>query len=185
MRDDSWKLRADAAMERYADGDDVAFGELYDLLRPRLLAFASRRIRDASEAEELVHETFLRMHVNRQHFAHGTKVMPWAFAIARNLLIDRYRKMRDPLEPPADEPERPDAIVSRQRLGRRVAEELARLPEAHREAFALVNYDGLSITEAAQVLGTTAMAVKMRTHRTYEALRKKLGDLAREELKAT
>ena len=160
MRDDSWKPRADAAMDRYADGDEGAFGELYDLLFSPLRAFVRRRIRDAAKAEEFVHDTFLRMHSSRRHFARGTHVMPWACAIARNLVIDDYRKRREPVGPPPHEPERPDAIVARQRLGLRVAEELARLPEAHREAFALVQYDGLSIAEAAQVLGTTEMAVE-------------------------
>ncbi len=63
------------------------------------------------------------------------------------------------------------------RLGRRIMEELERVPEQHREAFTLVQIEGLSMAEAAEVLGTTVAAVKLRAHRAYEALRSALGDV--------
>ncbi len=181
-RDSSWKQAANAAMDRYAKGDDASFSELYALLAPRLLAFLLRRTRDGGRAEELVHETFLRMHVSRRHFAPGAEVMPWAFAIARRLLIDDHRKGR---ESPGLEPGRAygvDTLVVLRRIGGRIAEELATLPEQHREAFSLVQLDGLSMAEAAQVLGTTTCAVKLRAYRAYQALRELLGDEVREAL---
>jgi RNA polymerase sigma-70 factor (ECF subfamily) len=45
-----------------------------------------------------------------------------------------------------------------------------------------VQIEGLSMAEAAQVLGCTVPAVKLRAYRTYEALRERLGDEVREEL---
>ena len=182
MRDDGWKPQANAAMERYADGDDVAFAEVYTLLAPRLQAFLWRRTRDAARAEELVHDTFLRMHANRRNFARGAEVMPWAFAIARRLLIDDHRKSRPPPDPDDECGPWVDAVVAVRRLGRRIMEELERVPEQHREAFTLVQVEGLSMAEAAQVLGCTVAAVKLRAYRTYEALRERLGDEVREEL---
>lgn len=182
MRDDGWKPRADAAMERYADGDDAAFGEVYSLLAPRLQAFLWRRTRDSARAEELVHDTFLRMHASRRHFARGAEVTPWAFAIARRLLIDDHRKSRPPPDPDEECGPWVEAIVALRRLSRRVIEELERVPVQHREAFTLVQLDGLSMAEAAQVLGCTVGAVKLRAYRTYEALRDRLGDEVREEL---
>jgi RNA polymerase sigma-70 factor (ECF subfamily) len=184
MRDDGWKPRANAAMERYADGDDAAFGDVYSLLAPRLQAFLWRRTGDAARAEELVHDTFLRMHANRRHFARGAEVMPWAFAIARRLLIDDHRKSRPPPDPDEECGPWVDAVVAVRRLGRRIMEELERVPEQHREAFTLVQIEGLSMAEAAQVLGCTVPAVKLRAYRTYEALRERLGDEVREELGA-
>jgi len=183
MRDDTWKPRANAAMERYADGDDAAFAELYALLAPRLQAFLRRRTPDGARAEELVHDTFLRVHTNRRHFVRGAEVMPWAFAIARRLLIDDHRKTRPPPDPDA-ETGGPwvDDLVGVRRLGRRIMEELQRIPEPHREIFTLVQIEGLSMAEAAQVLGCTAGAVKLRAYRAYEALRERLGDAVREEL---
>ncbi len=89
---DNWREAASAAMDRYACGDDSAFSELYDLLAPRLTAFLARRARDEALASDLVQQTFLQMHASRRHFSEGADVMPWAFAIARRLLIDVVRK---------------------------------------------------------------------------------------------
>jgi len=143
----SWKEAASAAMDRYACGEDAAFSELYDLLAPRLSAFLLRRTRDASHTEDLVQQTFLQMHHARRHFGTGADVTPWAYAIARRLVIDAFRKNgretvcasedideeREGMAPSAS----PEAIVGRQQLTRRVEQELARVPEAQRVAFEL------------------------------------------------
>jgi RNA polymerase sigma-70 factor (ECF subfamily) len=189
----AWKDAATRAMDRYAaTGDGAAFAELYDLLAPRLMAFLTRRTRDAARSEDLVQQTFLQMHCARRHFARGAAVTPWAFAIARRLLIDGLRKTaRSPAwasEDEGDEAQRPapdaspDQIAGRRHIARRMSEELARLSENDRTAFELVRCDGLSLAEAAEVLGTTVNAVKLRAFRSCEALRERLGDEVREEL---
>jgi RNA polymerase sigma-70 factor (ECF subfamily) len=191
----AWKGAASAAMDRYACGDDAAFSELYDLLAPRLSSFVMRRTRDAGKTEDLVQQTFLQMHCARRHFAPGAAVVPWAFAIARRILIDTFRKKgRDPLwvEEEAENAREgvapgasPDQVTARRRLGRRMSEELARVSETDRTAFELVKCDGLSMAEAAEVLGTTVNAVKLRAFRAAEILRATLGDEAREELEGS
>ncbi len=97
-----WKQKANVAMDRYACGDDAAFDELYDLLAPRLNVFLCRRVRDEALAEDLVQQTFLQMHAARRHFSQGAEVMPWAFAIARRLLIDSVRRVGHSRLPLAD-----------------------------------------------------------------------------------
>jgi RNA polymerase sigma-70 factor (ECF subfamily) len=191
MAGEEWKPAADSAMNRYAQGDDVAFSELYDLLAPRLYTFLLRRTRDRTLAEDVLQQTFLQMHGARQHFSVGAAVMPWAFAIARRLLIDRLRRSdREELVDPAghqalqvratDVPL--DELVGLRHLTAQLESELAGLPETYRVAFELIQLDGLSMAEAAQVLGTTSTAVKMRAHRAYEALRAKLGSVVLEGL---
>ena len=69
----------------------------------------------------------------------------------------------------------PDALLSAKQLDGRLQVELARLPESQREAFNLIRQEGLSLAEAAAVLGTTVSAVKLRAHRAYEFLRLALG----------
>src|SRR5262245_36731869 len=82
----------DAAMDRYARGDDTAFGEIYDKLAPRLFGFLLRYTRDRSKAEDVVQQTMLQIHRARGRFMPGAEVTPWAFAIARRLLIDQHRR---------------------------------------------------------------------------------------------
>jgi len=179
---------ADLAMDRYAQGDDAAFGELYDLLAPRLLRYLRRQTGNEARAEDLVQQTLLRIHRARGRFLHGAAVVPWAFAIARRLLIDdlRYRKgdrlaasLDDETAPdvPDDAPSAVDLVAASQ-LAQRIRRELANLPDAQREAFVLIKEEELSLAEAAAVLGTTVTAVKLRAHRAYQALRAALGDLA-------
>jgi RNA polymerase sigma-70 factor (ECF subfamily) len=186
---DCWKENASRAMDRYARGDSAAFSDLYDLLAPRLSSFLLRRTHDSARAEDLLQQTFLQMHCARQHFSGGADVVPWAFAIARRLLIDTYRKSGRELLDGEDEGERdsvapgptPDRLAGQRRLASRIEEELTRVPEGHRAAFDLVQRDGLSMVEAAEVLGTTVAAVKLRAFRTYQALRASLGEEALEE----
>jgi RNA polymerase sigma-70 factor (ECF subfamily) len=192
---EAWKKAASSAMDRYALGDDAAFSELYDLLAPRLSSFLLRRTRDVAWTEDLVQQTFLQMHCARSHFDQGASVTPWAFAIARRLLIDGLRKGgrdRFPSELEDDEGREtpapgssPDELAARRRLARRMNEELARVSESDRTAFELVKCDGLTMAEAAEILGVTANAVKLRAFRAYEALRATLGDEVRKELEGS
>ena len=179
----TWKASASAAMDRYARGDDDAFSELYDLLAPRLTTFLRWRTRDPATAEDLVQQTFLQMHGARRHFEPGADVTPWAFAILRRVLIDAHRRSgRDLLVVGTEDGAEsaapgstPDALAAHRQLARRVGEELANVSQSDRVAFQLVRCDGLSMSEAAELLGTTANAVKLRAHRAYVTLRQMLG----------
>ncbi len=176
---------ADAAMERYAAGEDVAFGAVYDAVAPKIHAYILRQSRSESIADDIVQQTLLRMHTARGSFLQGARVMPWAYAIARRLLIDRSRRHKrevlslDDSVPGADEASSDataEELVAAAELSRRIETELAKLPEGQRVAFDLVKREGLSMAEAAAVLGTTVTAVKLRAHRAYIALRAALGD---------
>jgi RNA polymerase sigma-70 factor (ECF subfamily) len=172
------------AMERYANGDDAAFAELYDALAPRLLGFLRKATRDGNAAEDLMQQAFLQIHQARGSFIPGARVMPWAFAIARRLMIDSARRRRVErglfMDAPVDddrltsEPTATvlaDAVLDARRLERRVQLRLDALPEIQRTAYQLVKQEGLSLKRAAEVLGTSVTAVKLRTHRAYQALR--------------
>ena len=172
----------DLAMDRYARGDESAFGELYDAIAPRLYAFLLRQTRSEAAAKDVLQQTMLKIHLARGSFEQGAAVLPWAYAIARRLWIDSTRRVRreapldDTREDEADDPA-PDEIAYAGELAERLAKELAKLPENQRVAFQLVKQEELSIAEAAAVLGTTETAVKLRAHRAYQTLRAALGDL--------
>jgi RNA polymerase sigma-70 factor (ECF subfamily) len=165
-------------MARYAYGDESAFVIVYDALSPRIYGYLVRQTGDSTRAEDIMQQTFLQIHRARGTFLPGAEVLPWAFAIARRLMIDSFRRDRrellrgvdvhdEPLaiDPPADE------LVYAHEVATRIRRALARLPETQRAAFELVRQEGLSLTEAAEVLGTTVAAVKLRTHRASQKLR--------------
>lgn len=176
----------DAAMGRYAEGDDAAFAAVHAGLAPRLRLFLLRLAKSPPVADDLLQETFLRMHRARASFAVGARALPWAYAIARSVYVDhvRARAVRKESLAERDEPPGHDVpsgstddgeqvSIARQTAAQ-VEEVLARLPVNQREAFVLVRYEGLSIADAARVLGATEGAVKLRAFHAYEALRKAL-----------
>ena len=130
-------------------------------------------------------QTLLHMHRARGSFISGAPVLPWAFAIARRLMTDRARRRRVEqrlfAESPADddrmahEPtgttETPEDVMHARRLARRLQQRMDALPELQRTAYRLLNQEGLSLKKAAEVLGTSVTAVKLRAHRAYTALR--------------
>jgi RNA polymerase sigma-70 factor, ECF subfamily len=174
-------MTLNAAMNRYADGDNAAFSEVYDQLAPRLYAFLFRHTRNETHVEDLLQQTLLQMHCARGTFKEGADVIPWAFAIAKRLFIDGVRRKRhevslshDGGEPQVDEalcsPACGDQLVYAKELCQSMADKLARTPERLRAAFRLVKVEGLSPEEAAQVLGSTAGAIRVRVHRARQML---------------
>jgi RNA polymerase sigma-70 factor (ECF subfamily) len=172
-----------AAMDRHAEGDDKAFGEVYDLLAPRLQAFFLRNTRDRARAEDLVQSTLMQMHRARQSFVRGSDVIPWAFAIGRRLMIDAHRRTKKEVLFESAEAARtaldhrvsldaiPDEVATMLELFDRARAAIERLPGPQRAAFGLVREEGLSVADAANALGASVPAVKQRLFRVSEALR--------------
>ena len=169
----------DRAMERYAAGEDAAFARLYDSLAPRILGYLIRHTNDPRDAEDLLQQTMLQIHRGRGRFIAGAEVTPWAFTIARHLLVDRLRRKHlggggvdaSNLETRPSEGPGADDVVHARQLAICLERAMSDLPESQRLILELVKDEGLSFIEAAQVLGTTVGAVKARAHRAYQTLR--------------
>jgi RNA polymerase sigma-70 factor (ECF subfamily) len=178
-------------MDRYAEGEDAAFAEVYDLLAPRLLAYFQRLLGDHQRAEDIVQQTLLQMHAARRNYATGSDVLPWAFAIGRHVLIDARRRTRKEalfataegdaaaLDLTVDRASSPDDLAATRQMAELVRAELDRLPAPQRAAYDLVRTEGLSVAQTAEILGTTPTAVKLRVHRVYQMLRGLLGGAER------
>lgn len=170
---------ANAAMTEFRNGNAKAFGVVYDALETPIYRFLVRRTRDRATAEELTHETFLRMIEARDRFIDGAPVRPWAIAIARRLVIDHARRSRRGLlHNPSIDPddlaridESLDESVDVTNGLARAQIAFERLPESQRIVVSLVLFDGMTNAEAAEALGTTEMSVRMRLHRACRALR--------------
>jgi RNA polymerase sigma-70 factor (ECF subfamily) len=170
---------ADAAMDRFADGENAAFVELYPALAPRLYAYALRLTHDKWQAEDLVQHTFEMMCAARGRFIRGSRTMPWAISILRNrhLALRRRPKLEeffpDGLHDGAHAGDGPDPTecAERKQLDALVHQELATLPVCQRDACELFYYAGLTQAEVSEVLDTSVAAVKSRVQRATDALR--------------
>src|SRR5215212_462752 len=79
-------------MQRYVDGDASAFRELYALVAPRLLGYLLKMARERALADDLLQQTFLKVHRARSAYVRGADPLPWIYAIAHRTFIDETRK---------------------------------------------------------------------------------------------
>jgi RNA polymerase sigma-70 factor (ECF subfamily) len=174
-------------MCRYARGDGSAFEALYAALSPRLYPFCLRLTGKKSEADDVFQEAFLKLHCARASYVPGSSVVPWAFAVTRSVYLDRLRRTKrrpEDLASTDDDFEAARAAYAAPRmtgsteseahaneLQRIIHAELAQMSERNRTAYILLRHEGLSVQEAAAVLGTTNDVVKQRAHRADEQLR--------------
>jgi len=190
--------RSSALMQRYAQGEEDVFRELYTLMAPRLYRFCLRLAQRRQDADDVFQETFLRLHRARATYLPGTTPMYWAFAIARSIHLDlmRYRRRRpeqvgseqDAAEDHSlqtDDRYNPEADVRAHHLAQVVTLELQKMSEKNRVAYILLREEELSVKEAADVLGTTPAVVKQRAHRAYEQLRAAIGAAGWQQQQAT
>ena len=179
-------------MTRYCDGDAAAFRALYARVAPRLLAYLLRMAGTRSAAEDLLQQTFLKVHRARASYVRDAEPLPWLYAIAHRTFLDSARKKRrarvelsreDALpEVRAHVTGRPEADVPQPRHDAAVRDAalaaLDELPTNQREALVLTKLQGKSIAEAAEITGVSRGAIKLRVHRGYVSLRKVLGERA-------
>ena len=172
---------ATEAMERYAGGDDRAFEAVYDAVAPRVFSLAVRALGDRTLAEDVMQQTLLNIHRARGAFVPGSPLMPWAYAIARRLIVDAVRRRRRELRLAETEasPERQsgpatphEELLAYEAAGSlRLA--LAELPGSQ-QAVLQLRQQGVTLAGMAATLGTTVTAVKLRLHRAMSSLRSSL-----------
>jgi RNA polymerase sigma-70 factor (ECF subfamily) len=176
-------------MQRYCDGEAGAFRELYALVAPRLLGYLLKMARERALADDLLQQTFLKVHRARGSYVRGADPLPWIYAIAHRTFIDEARKSKRAVVRVGGDDDLPEVAAGltgesddRRDDGRgdpelvsATLDALAALPTQQREAVVLTKLDGKSVAEAAEIAGTTVGAMKVRAHRGYEALRRTLG----------
>jgi len=179
-------------MQRYCvEGDAGAFASLYSIAAPRLFRSMLTLIRNRAVAEDLLQQTFLKLHRYRRAYVAGSDPLPWLRTIAYRMCFDELRRARRERLALADAQSGLLAQLSTRDGGAADAQPtyseraivaalhaLDRLPEAHRTALILTKLEGNTIEEAAELLGTTPTAIKLRAHRGYQRLRMLLGESA-------
>ena len=158
-------------------GDAASHRVLLERLSRRLRAYYKGKLagigRDATEAEDLVQEAVLAIHIKRHTYDPAELLTPWVHAITRYKLIDFLRRTRASFaDVPIDEA---DAIMAHDdnvdaESTFDVRRLMARLPKKMRCAIEAVKLDGQSIAEAAVKCGISKSGVKVNIHRGLKAL---------------
>jgi RNA polymerase sigma-70 factor (ECF subfamily) len=152
---------------RVGNGDSGAFEILYQRYARPVFALALRRLGDRGRAEDAVQETFASVWRSARSYREDRGPgAPWLFAVARNAIVDRHRRIgappAEPVDSASDEPGPPEQAESSW-TSWRVHRALSDLPEHERELVELAYWGGMSQSEIADYLQIPLGTVKTRT----------------------
>jgi len=167
-------------MAQYQRGDFSAATTLIHRISPQLHRFFVAQLVSRSDADDLLQETWLRIHKVRHTYRPGEPVLPWFYAIARHVRVDHYRKVirTSAREQRLEEISSVAAVPAESgHLHDNLAELLALLPESQREVIEMLKVVGMSLEEVARATSSSVGSVKQKVHRAYKKLREKLGSI--------
>src|SRR5436309_6829478 len=171
-----------------SQGDDEAFGLLYERYAPRITAYLCRLLDDEHLAQDLTHEVFVsalrRLRSDRPPIAFG----PWLYRIARNASIDVHRRAQIvrqvPLDQDGEEPagvarrdDEPEAAAEVRQWLEQLRDVLGGLSETHRSVLVLRELEGLSNAEIGRRLGVSRPAVESLLFRARTKMRSEYDEL--------
>jgi RNA polymerase sigma-70 factor (ECF subfamily) len=164
-------------LSAHAAGHPDAFRELFHRHRDRLWAVALRTLADREEAADALQEALLSAHRNAARFRGDSAVTTWLHRIVVNACLDRIRRQR--AHPTVPLPERDETVAPMpdQDTALVVRAALAQLPPEQRTAIVLVDLQGYSVAEVAEILEVAEGTVKSRCSRGRARLAMLLGHL--------
>jgi len=158
----------EALIGRIATGDKVAMQVLFARHHVRVYRFVLRRVRDQTQAEDLISEVFLDVWRQAGKFEARSAVSTWLLAIARYKALSALRRRPDEeldeetaaaIEDPGDNPE---TALEKKDKGEILRKCLTALSPEHREIIDLVYYHEKSVEEVAEIVGIPENTVKTR-----------------------
>jgi RNA polymerase sigma-70 factor (ECF subfamily) len=164
---------------------EAAFNEFKDNIQ----RYITSLVQDPMQAEDLLQETFLRVHRSWRSLRDPAALKAWLYQIATHVCCDYFRRLASPLASPLLDPEidrlidcrtadqdEPgvESLVDRGEMSRCVQKLIHQLPETYRLAILLRDVHGLTNSETAQVLGCSHDAAKIHLHRARLKLKESL-----------
>mgnify|MGYP001765563774 CR=1 FL=1 len=178
--------REEDLVRRAQRRDPEAFGALYEAHFDRIYRYVLLRVRNQADAEDITQQVFLRALESIGSYRwKGTPFASWLFRIAHNLVVD-YWKRKSRERTMAVTPEEIDEVVAAPDAAaadpaalaelkfdlRELSAACERLTDGQREIISLRFAGGLSVAEAARVMGKSEGAVKVLQHAALVKLRR-------------
>ena len=176
-----------AEMKSLAEGNDAALNVLMDRHGQKLFSYLIRCLQNEEDAADAAQETFVRVYQNRARFDTRQRFSTWLYAIATNLVKDRYRyRARHPRisldaensatgadfkESLSEERPTPAEQLETQERAETVRRAIGSLPEELRTPLVLSEYEGLSQAEIGKILKCSEKAVETRIYSARQKLR--------------
>ena len=189
-----------ACLQALQGGEDSALDQLIARWERPLFAFAWRYVQNQTDAHDLVAETFVRLHQQRERLRPDTRLSAWLFTTLTNLCHNHYRwRRRHPtvsLDAPLDHSETPmheavpadgpvpDTALEHDEACAAVRGAIDRLPHDLKITILLHQYERLSYREIGAITGCSERGVETRLYRARQRLREELAGFLRETVKA-
>lgn len=185
-------LNDEELMDQFQSGVVEAFNILVDRYSDRLLNYLYGFVKSRAKAEDLLQETFLRVHRNRHAYRRIARFSTWLYTIAGNLARSAYRKRKryptysltsanregeEYERPLPDETFAPDKAAESALQDRHIQDAFDRLPDTFQEMVVLRDVQQLSYDEIAEITGVPMGTVKSRIHRGRQKLQEMLADV--------
>jgi RNA polymerase sigma-70 factor (ECF subfamily) len=180
-------------MARLVGGHEAALNDLMGRHAEKLFHYLIRSLQDEGDAADLAQETFVKVYQNCSKFDPGQRFTTWLYAIASNLVRDRYRwrsrhpqvsldaeneqteaSLKDNLS--SDEPGPYDQLQTGERADT-VRKAIIALPDDLKQPLILSIYEGMSQAEISKILKCSVKAVETRIYRARQHLREALTEL--------
>jgi RNA polymerase sigma-70 factor (ECF subfamily) len=192
---------ADAELVRRARGrDEAAFRAIMKSNNRRLYRIARGILRNDSEAEDVVQETYLRAFTHLEDFRGDSSLATWLARIAMNEALGRLRRQRPSVDlstlapgvleaqiiqfPLSAMSEDPEKSMAQREIQHVVEHAIDELPDPFRMVFITRVIEGMNVEETAELLGLKPETVKTRLHRARTMLRdnveKKIGPVVKD-----
>ena len=173
MKNEYASLDDAALVELMKRGEKDAYSALYLRHRDAVYSYCLHFLRDSCTAQDVVHDTFVRVHEKLPKLDHGLAFRAWVLSIARNLIFngrrDTHLAYGETPEPESSDRNPLEKIEHEQTLGA-VWSSIQQLAPVLREVMELRVAQELSYKEIAEVTGTTEDVVRIRLYRARKAL---------------
>jgi RNA polymerase sigma-70 factor (ECF subfamily) len=137
----------------------------------RLRPFVAKRV-DPQDIDDVLQEIYVKMQRGLTSLRDEDRFTPWLYQVARNAIADNHRvRQRHPIAESRESAAEPDEPAHEHLLAACVAVFVARLPSPYREAITLVELQGMTIKDAAELAGISLSGMKSRVQRGRAQLR--------------
>ena len=157
------------------DGQTLSIDQVWDDFTIQLRRFIASRVRNETDAEDILQEVFIKIHRGIDKLENQLKLEAWVYQITRNAIIDYYRRSDNGVKVTSELPD----VLAEENGNEEIESEVAawlrpmmeELPEKYREALQLTEIEGLTQKELADRLNISISGAKSRVQRAREKLK--------------
>ncbi len=170
--------QAELLIEQMSNGDVSATGKLYELIEPDVFAYALSKTANKSDAEDIVHDTFVQVWKSATQYKPMGKPLAWVFTIEINLIRRQFNKNQKiiPLDETIERESDDDDLAERIIESEFLRQILKTLSEEEREIISLHIVSGLKHREIARLLKKPLSTVLSRYNRAIKKLQMQIND---------